>query len=177
MENYKTCIRCKQNKNTNLFARNKLTADGLQTYCKSCQKDFRKPEENKKYLAIYQKEKRNILLPKKRINSKLYYQKNRESVLEKQRLSYRPEESQKKSSIRRARMKHNPIYKVTTVEILRLRLMPCFYCAKPGGSIDHVIPVSRGGSHSLGNLVSCCQSCNASKGARFLTEWKKVRGW
>lgn len=41
----------------------------------------------------------------------------------------------------------------------------CFYCGqrKPL-TRDHVIPVSRGGSDDIGNIVPACRPCNAAKG-------------
>lgn len=43
----------------------------------------------------------------------------------------------------------------------------CVYCGtKQDLSIDHVIPRSRGGDNSWGNLVSCCKKCNTKKGNR-----------
>jgi 5-methylcytosine-specific restriction endonuclease McrA len=37
---------------------------------------------------------------------------------------------------------------------------------------DHVIPINKGGSHTMDNLVPACLSCNTSKGDRLLhTEW------
>jgi 5-methylcytosine-specific restriction endonuclease McrA len=177
MSQYKTCGKCDQTKALDLFAKNKRTSDGLQAYCKVCQKSYRKPEENKKYLSTYRKEKRDILLPKKRINSRIYYANNRAKVLEKQRASYDPVVSQKKTSIRRARLHANPVYKVTNAEIRELRNQACFYCGGKGGAIDHVIPVSRGGGHSIGNLLPSCQTCNSSKADKFIVEWKNVRGW
>lgn len=48
----------------------------------------------------------------------------------------------------------------------------CCYCGKtpPGTTleVDHVIPVSAGGSDTLGNLVTACVDCNRGKGARGL---------
>lgn len=35
-------------------------------------------------------------------------------------------------------------------------------------SIDHVIPLSRGGNHSWENVRLCCGMCNAEKGTRLL---------
>jgi 5-methylcytosine-specific restriction endonuclease McrA len=44
----------------------------------------------------------------------------------------------------------------------------CVYCATllavEVATIDHVLPVSRGGSHDPGNLVIACQACNQLKG-------------
>lgn len=45
----------------------------------------------------------------------------------------------------------------------------CHYCGKktpPGElTLDHVIPVSRGGRSTRGNCVPCCKECNNSKKA------------
>lgn len=43
----------------------------------------------------------------------------------------------------------------------------CYYCGTPltekNRTIDHVIPVSRGGSNRKENRVWCCRECNVSK--------------
>lgn len=39
-------------------------------------------------------------------------------------------------------------------------------------TIDHVIPISRGGQHSWENTVLACWSCNSSKRDRLLSEWR-----
>lgn len=43
----------------------------------------------------------------------------------------------------------------------------CQYCGKlPGGrvAVDHMVPLSRGGDSSVGNLCVACPKCNGSKG-------------
>jgi 5-methylcytosine-specific restriction endonuclease McrA len=35
------------------------------------------------------------------------------------------------------------------------------------GTIDHIIPVSRGGTNDVDNLRLLCRSCNSKKGARL----------
>jgi len=51
----------------------------------------------------------------------------------------------------------------------------CAYCRAPKDNDqiepDHVVPLSRGGSNSITNVVPSCAPCNQSKGARFLNEW------
>lgn len=42
--------------------------------------------------------------------------------------------------------------------------------------IDHVVPISRGGANSIGNIVAACGSCNSSKNDRLLTEWRLIKG-
>lgn len=48
----------------------------------------------------------------------------------------------------------------------------CFYCSSPATDVDHVIPLARGGRHAIGNFVPSCRSCNDSKGAKYLIEWR-----
>lgn len=44
----------------------------------------------------------------------------------------------------------------------------CAYCGTHGRvEQDHVIPVSRGGAHTIKNVVPCCRLCNAKKGIRI----------
>jgi 5-methylcytosine-specific restriction endonuclease McrA len=43
----------------------------------------------------------------------------------------------------------------------------CVYCSsKKSLTIDHVLPKSRGGKNTWGNLVTCCNPCNIKKGNR-----------
>ncbi|WP_405747825.1 HNH endonuclease [Streptomyces canus] len=51
----------------------------------------------------------------------------------------------------------------------------CAYCGGNEGGLhmDHVIPLSRGGRHAIGNVLPACQGCNLSKGAKLVAEWKR----
>lgn len=52
----------------------------------------------------------------------------------------------------------------------------CAYCGGDGRlTIDHVVPLSRGGSDSIDNLVPACGSCNSSKHDRTLLEFEGAR--
>ena len=73
---------------------------------------------------------------------------------------------------RRARLKGNGIYLVKITELKKLLSKSCFYCGKKSEHIDHVMPISRGGKHSIGNLVASCGACNSSKGNKTIMEWR-----
>lgn len=48
----------------------------------------------------------------------------------------------------------------------------CAYCTDSADTIDHVVPLVRGGTNYEGNLVPACKSCNSSKGGRTVIEWR-----
>lgn len=50
----------------------------------------------------------------------------------------------------------------------------CQYCGRPAENLDHVVPRSRGGSHSWDNVVAACRSCNSRKENRLLSETEFV---
>ena len=51
----------------------------------------------------------------------------------------------------------------------QLRRGVCHYCGKQVGAaeltMDHVVPVARGGKSTRGNCVPCCKECNNRKKA------------
>lgn len=84
-----------------------------------------------------------------------------------------PEKASEARSRRRALLLNADNRQIKDKEIKRLLLEPCLYCGAPSEHIDHIVPLSRGGRHSIGNLTGACKSCNLSKGAKFITEWKR----
>ena len=58
---------------------------------------------------------------------------------------------------------------VGVLSILALSDSPCAACGKPPPStVDHVVPLSRGGRHEAHNLQPLCKKCNAKKGDRLV---------
>jgi 5-methylcytosine-specific restriction endonuclease McrA len=51
----------------------------------------------------------------------------------------------------------------------------CHYCRKPTAprdlTMDHIVPLVRGGRSTKGNIVPCCKACNTAKHNRLLMEW------
>ena len=54
----------------------------------------------------------------------------------------------------------------------------CHYCNRKVGiknlTMDHVIPLSRGGRSTKGNLVPCCKQCNTAKRSDLPPELEKL---
>lgn len=79
-----------------------------------------------------------------------------------------PESTKKEPKIHRKKLKTHK--KLTGNEV-------CTYCGVKlstyTATLDHVIPLSRGGSDDPINLVWCCKKCNHSKGNRLPYEWLK----
>lgn len=50
----------------------------------------------------------------------------------------------------------------------------CYICGEVAERphIDHIVPLSRGGSHTEGNWALSCRSCNTSKSNRLLAEFR-----
>jgi hypothetical protein len=53
----------------------------------------------------------------------------------------------------------------------------CHYCADVliARQVDHVRPLSRGGTNDRGNLVAACISCNSQKRGMMVHEWRQWR--
>jgi len=66
------------------------------------------------------------------------------------------------------------IYRLSKRNIFARDNWTCQYCQTQtfgnSGTIDHVIPRSRGGEYSWDNLVTACKSCNSKKGNKTPAE-------
>lgn len=135
-------------------------------------KEYRK--QNPKAVARYKQAYRSANLAKIAATAKRWHEKNSDkSSLDKKAWhlanpNYRVLSTQK----RRALKLRNGAFRVTGSELDKLRAMPCAYCGAASEHIDHVVPISRGGTHGIGNLVGACAPCNLSKGKKFIMEWK-----
>ena len=190
----KACPKCKLVLGVEMFGPDKRSATGLKSWCKSCHRlssksryklnsdaikvknaTWRKahPEAFKTYSKSWR-----IRNPEKVKALKAEWNLKNAGRVAEQKRTWR--ESNKEverlyASIRRARKKANGIFLVTKKDVKSLLSKPCFYCHSIATTIDHVVPIARGGSHCIGNLVPACLPCNLSKGAKLVTEWKMSR--
>lgn len=56
----------------------------------------------------------------------------------------------------------------------------CHYCGRKVGAaaltMDHVVPLVRGGRSNKGNIVAACKDCNTAKQHRLAFEWQRDAG-
>jgi 5-methylcytosine-specific restriction endonuclease McrA len=81
-----------------------------------------------------------------------------------------------KSTRKRNKKKGNGIFYISEKEITKLLSSNCYICQiNPSEHLDHIVPISKGGTHSIGNLLGSCQRCNLEKGSKTLYEYKRLR--
>lgn len=89
---------------------------------------------------------------------------------------YRSDYHKQKSHKYRARKMNAPINdfdKSMIKEVMKYFENRCGYCGVKlkDYHIEHVIPLSRGGSHTKSNIIVSCPSCNYDKNTKRLEEW------
>jgi len=188
----KICSGCNELKTFDYFYKNKSGKYGYTAWCKVCvskngkayrQKNCERIREVKK--SYYQSNSKKI-----RESHKAYYYANyerfkeskkayREANLDRRKKYYKeymtanPEKNREKSSARRAKILSNGVFKITNKDLKKLYNSSCLYCgSKKHIQMDHIIPIIKGGRHSIGNLAPACGKCNQSKGAKLLIEWR-----
>ena len=154
---YKTCSICKiSQKNNNFY---KISgSEKFRSWCKSCHKDYNL--KNKERKRVYDREYRQVNKEHIAKVSRKYHVSNREGA-------------RNSAHRRRSNKMNNGYFKIYKKELLKIYNSPCFYCGSNEKiEADHIIPISRGGRHSIGNLISACKHCNGSKHNKLLVEWK-----
>jgi 5-methylcytosine-specific restriction endonuclease McrA len=160
-------------------------ASGRQKFCLSCRQEL-DHEQDRKYETTHREETA--------IRCHAWYVINRVECLAKSarfRITH-PEEKraddaasyQKRTFQRRlSAAKHRALkYDNTSInelltevqwrELLTKYNGHCAYCGKEAKlTLDHVIPLSKGGKHSIDNVVPACKHCNSSKQARTTEQW------
>ncbi len=190
----KKCVTCQAEKPYLAYTKS-IYADGYKTKCKECVQAYNRAyyQTNREKIknAVSQARKENPELDK--LRKKIYHQKNAEKVRAKVQLwkKQNPEKVAKNNKIfrkrhperiannaarRRKKIAQNGIFQILNKELKAIYASKCFYCgATESIEMDHVIPISRGGRHSIGNLVPACKTCNLSKRDKLLIEWKAER--
>lgn len=194
---FKWCRKCNTlyPATTDYFYNNK-TRNGLYASCKSCH-----------YLTTRDWQKRNreywnglnhnwmLMHPDKMKISRDNWLKTKigKDTIKRLRVSYRkrhPEKVKarsKKGKAKRRMVEANAEGNHTTQDIIELfneQNGQCAYCGirlfweiKGDIHLEHIIPLSRGGTNWPDNLCLSCKNCNEEKSTKTAIEWQAVRGW
>lgn len=149
---------------------------------KSLDRYYKWLEENRDRVTSYQHEYSRKRKDAKREYDHEYRDKNRQSIIQRQYRWYRENIDHARlykraaAAIRKSRQLNAPgSYSAADVErIYRAQRGKCYYCGKSVGNeyhVDHVVPISRGGSNFPDNLVVSCPSCNCRKSDKLPHEW------
>jgi hypothetical protein len=118
-----------------------------------------------------------------RVDNAARYAKERDRRLEYARKYHKthPEQSKAVRARRRARKRNAKHFEFTERDWSRLVARfrgCCAYCGQPSNDLqkEHVIPLSRGGTHGAGNILPSCPSCNYRKHTSLLAEFRYKRG-
>lgn len=175
----KTCTKCLRSRSVGLFHRHPRGALGLDSICKACNKmrvmawrtanPGRAAQIQRKYV-VQNKEKVRASNATWAEKNGLAYERARYARRQTnpaQHAVYRTGQRAAKNRRRAA----GPLSAATVRDVLK---GPCAYCGDEATSVDHIIPVSRGGTNARENLAPACKSCNSKKAARTPTEWKEA---
>lgn len=188
----KQCRKCKQYFPATLeyFHKHGSGVAGLNPKCKSCiaekSKIYRSKNKDKIYIQIRDWQKKN---PEKcKARTKRFKDKNPEKVAEAQRkydLMHidKVRIKRKKASTKWRQKFLDAEGYFTHDDIIALLISQdgrCSYCGitlYDLYTIDHIMPLSRGGSNWPDNLALACDHCNKSKHDRTIEEWMAARSW
>ena len=169
----KKCSRCEIIKTIDLFSKDSYRKTGFSNNCKQCRQEYNLKNKDKNNKACREWHKKNK--DKANARRKQWNIDNSEKAKLKDRnyAANNPEVGRNKNNLRRARVLSNGAYRIYKNELKKLYAQSCFYCgSKDEIQLDHVIPIAKGGSHSIGNLVPACRKCNLEKSDKFIVEWK-----
>jgi len=190
METSKICTKCKIKKSYSEFNKRNDRKSGITSSCIKCNNEIRRINKALSYkkLTVEEKAKINKKAREHRHNnieettkkSKEYYLNNREKIIQKVK-DYKKTINGKivkrcTQSKRRNNKKISSDKTINKQSLLKLKEMQnskCYYCEcvldfKSSGEVhlDHYVPLSKGGTHTIGNVVWSCVNCNLRKSAK-----------
>jgi 5-methylcytosine-specific restriction endonuclease McrA len=182
---FKTCTKCNQTKFVTQFFRDASLPDGTRYICKECDKKRKNEwrannqEHDREYFKQYRDNNKESLAR----NNHKWYESHKEQIKIKKAV-YEANNKEKMSQVRRDWAKKHPELGRKLAKDRRARLKgatgvitpqewqallkehdhKCYYCGTTERiTQDHWIPLSRGGSHTIDNIVPACHSCNSRK--------------
>jgi 5-methylcytosine-specific restriction endonuclease McrA len=176
----KKCTKCGEVKSADSFHKRKDSKDKLAYECRACsqKRSSNWYIKNSDYMKQRMREIRQINPEIDRQRSRQWAAKNRE-IARQRAIKWafdNPDRRKLQHHKRRALKRSNGVYLILNKELQKLKNASCVGCGSTKNlTIDHIIPLNRGGRHSVGNLQSLCGRCNSSKQDALMVEWRLRR--
>lgn len=177
----KACPKCGIYKLLSEYHRSRMRSDGLAHICKgcACQKSREWGEKNKELKRTKQREYYRLKHPDQRPSAEERLQRLREhrnAYMKRWRIVNRGTEKYKALNRAKSRRYWNRkralVGDYSHAEWQALCAKYNFRCACCGEqkplTVDHVVPLSKGGANLIENLQPLCQSCNSRKRDRVI---------
>jgi 5-methylcytosine-specific restriction endonuclease McrA len=166
------CTKCKQEKDAGEFGRMSSTKDGIHCWCKRCACDQTKEyyrANREKVLATAKRRYQSDPERYRRI-AREYREADPEKVREQRKRSFQkyPEKNCERVGRRRALELGAPVVeKIDRLYVIEREKSICHICGKKVAAgrdltLDHLVPLSRGGNHTMDNLRVAHRSCNSA---------------
>lgn len=196
----KTCAKCSQSKPEEAYNKSKQMKDGLFSWCRECKKAYEQTPASQARRAKYYQANRAWLLPLNRQWELDNADRKREINRESRRKRYKANPEKYKAYSKAYRQANPDKYsewdktnrvrragapgKFTHAEWLDKLLefnYHCAYCLNPftedkPPTQDHMLPLTRGGTHTADNIVPACVGCNSQKRTRTPLEFLNYMG-
>jgi len=189
----KYCKQCDSTKSLDDFYSNKSNKDGKGNYCKSCWNAYMREQDRKHkdrkaastaawYLRNRERKAQKVAewraSNKDRVKNvqAQYRAKNKVELMHRNsEWSARNPHLVRASAQRSmAKRKGAQIYSITLKDLIKTLTSPCVIagCENTDIEMDHIVPLSRGGSHGIGNLQPLCSHHNRTKHNKTMYEYK-----
>jgi len=168
----KTCRKCNKEKPAKEFDVNPRVSSGYYSTCQECRRATANAwkRANKDRIREYEEKNRDHLRELRRE----WHIRNHDRFLATRRKHYRTPKARLYGLLRMHERRVAKDGKVTPDQVreLKARQKKCYYCKRLfndtlKSTLDHVIPLNKGGQHDISNIVLACKSCNSKKGDRL----------
>ena len=174
----KRCRDCGLVKPRGEWRKNARSSDGLGAYCSECSKvrDREYAAKNSERAVERARQWRLANPERHRALQRAWAERNREAEATKLR-EWRAANPNKvrAQKFRRRQRECLPLDPEASAYLDVIAGDPCAYCGAEATTVDHVIPLERGGSNEWDNLTPACGSCNPSKGTKPFLTWMAGR--
>ena len=179
----RTCSQCNERLPITSFHKDKAATDGFRSKCKNCR------ISNVKSWYSDNRERQSS-------REKIRRQSNPEKYAEKEALRYEKDKDKRlllateHSHLRKARKKKVKTERgISKLSLKKKFGTKCYYCAiemdfstgsgrkfnRAMATIEHLIPLAKGGEHTFENTVLACRHCNISKNAKTEKEFEEFK--